>query len=99
MYQFNISIFIEPQIQGEFETYFNENILNGISNKSENPLRLFHIESHQEPDSKGYSLQLYHPALNIEKNQQEIIFLIIEKLNEKFINKYLYFTSLLKAIE
>lgn len=94
-YQFNISIFIEPSIQTEFELGIKSTILPELEKFTQlENIRFFHIDSHQEPDSKGYSLQIPTDSLT-ENLKNTIIEELVRLLDQDFQQKYLHFHSIL----
>lgn len=99
MYQFNISIFIEPSIQADFESKFKREIMAYLKQGvMDTTMNLFHIDSHIEPDSIGYSLQIILKTIN-ENLKDQLVNELVIKMDEHFKNKYLHFNSVLRTIE
>lgn len=98
MIQFNVSLFVEKSIEEKAIIALKQIILPTLikQNFIEN-VYLFEIESHQEPDSKGFSLQFWLP--NFDEAQKVYIESIIsEFFLQEFANQYVYFPSQLKKI-
>lgn len=98
MIQFNLSLFVENSIHEKAIVALQKIIIPALEKQNFiNQIYLFEIESHQEPDSKGYSLQFWLP--NFDEAQKVYIESIIsEFFLQEFANQYVYFPSQLKKI-
>jgi hypothetical protein len=98
MIQYNISIFVENSIQDKAELAIKQIILPDFEKQIFiQHVYLFEIESHQEKDSKGYSLQFWLPKFD----ESQIVYIesiVSEFFNQEFTNQYVYFPSQLKKI-
>jgi hypothetical protein len=98
MIQFNLSLFVENSIQEKAIIALKKIVLPALEKQSfiEN-IFLFEIESHQERDSKGFSIQFWLPNYN-EEQKVYIESIISEFFLKEFANQYVYFPSQLKRI-
>ena len=72
MIQYNISLFIEPNITETALKALKTVIMPEIEKQAFiDQIHLFEISSHQEPDSNGYSLQCWLPEF--EEEQKDFI--------------------------
>ena len=96
MIQYNISLFIEPSITETALKALKTVIMPEIEKQNfVSQIYLFEITSHQEPDSKGFSLQCWLPTF--EESHQEYIEGIVSGFFQKeFANQFVYFPSQLK---
>ncbi len=98
MIQYNISIFIEHAIDSKALSDIQHVILPQLINLAYiDQAHTFEILSHQEPDSKGYSIQCLIPNFEIQHGD-EIENLISSYFQQKFPNQFVYFPSQLKRI-
>jgi hypothetical protein len=98
MIQYNISLFVENSIQEKAEKAIKQVILPNLEKQNFiQHIYLFEIESHQEKDSKGYSLQFWLPNFN-ESQLVYIESIVSEFFHQEFTNQYVYFPSQLKKI-
>jgi len=98
MIQYNISIFIEYAIEAKALRALQNIIipqLNGLEFIDQ--ASTYEILSHQEPDSKGYSVQCLISDFDIEHGE-EIENLISSFFQQEFPNQFVYFPSQLKRI-
>ena len=98
MIQYNISIFIEHAIDSKALNAL-QNIVIPQLNRLEfiDQVFTYEILSHQEPDSKGYSIQCFIPNFDTEHGD-EIENLISSFFQQEFPNQFVYFPSQLKRI-
>jgi hypothetical protein len=98
MIQFNISIFVENAIETQAVKALTQHIIPEL-NKWDfiEQAHAFEISSHQEPDSKGFSIQCLIPATE-ERRKEAIETLISEFFLQEFPNQFVYFPSQLKRI-
>ena len=98
MIQYNISIFIEHAIDSKAISDIQLIILPQLINLAYiDQAHTFEILSHQEPDSKGYSIQCLIPDFE-EQHGEAIENLISIYFKQKFSNQFVYFPSQLKRI-
>lgn len=98
MIQFNLSLFVENGIHEKAKLALQRIILPELEKQSFiDKIYLFEIESHQEPDSKGYSVQFWLPKFD-ETQKEYIETIISEFFLQEFANQYVYFPSKLKKI-
>ena len=65
MIQYNISLFFEPSITDSALRALKTVLMPEIEKQNfVSQIYLFEITSHQEPDSKGFSLQCWLPEMN-----------------------------------
>ncbi|MFM6947387.1 MAG: DUF4286 family protein [Aquirufa sp.] len=98
MIQFNLSLFVENSIHENAILALQKIVIPELEKQNFiDQIYLFEIESHQEPDSKGYSLQFWLP--NFDEAQKVYIESIIsEFFLQEFANQYVYFPSQLRKI-
>lgn len=98
MIQFNISLFVENGIHEKAIVAIQKIIIPELEKQNFiEQIYLFEIESHQEPDSKGFSLQFWLPHFD-ETQKVYIESIISEFFLQEFANQYVYFPSQLKKI-
>ncbi len=99
MIQYNLSFFIEHQIEEDAIIALKRIILPELQ-KFEfiKQLYLFEIQSHQEPDSKGLSLQCWLEEINHQESKEIIEQIVSSFFAAEFPNKFVYFPSELKLI-
>jgi hypothetical protein len=99
MIQYNISLFFEPSITDSALRALKTALMPEIEKQNfVSQIYLFEITSHQEPDSKGFSLQCWLPEM--EDSQQEFIEGIVSGFFQKeFANQFVYFSSQLKRVD
>lgn len=98
MIQYNISLFFEPSISEAALRALKTVVIPEMEQQSFlDQIFLFEITSHQEPDSKGYSLQCWLPEF--EENHKEYIEGVVSGFFQKeFANQFVYFPSQLKRV-
>lgn len=98
MIQYNISIFIEHSIDTKALTAIQDIVIPKLVNLAFiDQAHTYEILSHQEPDSKGYSIQCL--IQNFEaQHGDEIENLISSYFQQEFPNQFVYFPSQLKRI-
>jgi len=98
MIQFNISIFIEHAIDSKAIHAIQHIVIPQLVNLTFiEQAYTFEILSHQEPDSKGYSIQCLIPDFK-DQHAEEIENLISSYFQQEFPNQFVYFPSQLKRI-
>jgi hypothetical protein len=98
MIQFNISIFVENAIEAQAVKAITHHIIPELTAWDFiEQAHAFEITSHQEPDSKGYSIQCLIPTTE-ELRKEAIETLIAEFFLHEFPNQFVYFPSQLKRI-
>lgn len=98
MIQFNLSLFFENSSEEKALTALQKIIVPEIEKQSFiSRVYLFEITSHQEPDSKGFSLQCWVEP-EFEKQLAIIETLVSGFLLEEFPNQHVYFPSQLKKL-
>ncbi|MEY2792613.1 MAG: hypothetical protein RJA76_605 [Bacteroidota bacterium] len=99
MIQFNLSLFVDPTIEEDAILAIRKIIIPEL-NKFEfiNQIYLLEINSHQEPDSKGYSLQCWVHEESQEDTTDSIEQIVSAFFTAEFPNKYVYFPSKLTFI-
>jgi hypothetical protein len=98
MIQFNISIFVENTIEAQAIKALTQHIIPEINSWDFiEQAHVFEISSHQEPDSKGFSIQCLL-AVTEESKIEGIEILISEFFQQEFPNQFVYFPSQLKRI-
>jgi hypothetical protein len=98
MIQFNISIFVENNIETQAIKALTMHIVPELNTwEFVEQVHVFEISSHQEPDSKGFSIQCLIPASE-ETRKEAIESLISTFFSQEFPNQYLYFPSQLKRL-
>lgn len=98
MIQFNISIFVENTIEAQAVKALTQHIIPELNEWDFiEQAHAFEISSHQEPDSKGFSIQCLIPVTE-ERRKEAIETLISEFFQQEFPNQFVYFPSQLKRI-
>ena len=100
MIQYNLSLFIEPSIESEAKLALSKIIIPELRKfEGIQQIYLFGIDSHQEKDSLGLSLQFWiHPEKENELTV-EITEIISSFFQAEFPNQYVYFPSKLSLIQ
>jgi len=94
MIQFNLSLFIDNKIEEEALTALIKIILPEIERwDGIKATHLFTIDSHQEKDSKGLSIQCLIPNSKEKEIQDKIVQLINGFFQAEFPNQFVYFSS------
>lgn len=97
MIQFNLSLFIEPKIENEVILAISKILMPELGKfESIDRIHLLAINSHQEPDSKGYSLQFW--IKQSEAVPAEIEQIVSAFMSAEFPNQFVYFPSQLSLI-
>jgi hypothetical protein len=98
MIQFNISIFVENNIEAKSIQALTQHIVPELNTWDfVEQAHVFEISSHQEPDSKGFSVQCLIPQLE-EARKEAIETLISNFFLAEFPNQFVYFPSQLKRL-
>lgn len=98
MIQYNISIFIEHAIDSKVLSAIQDIVIPQLVNLAYiDHAYTYEILSHQEPDSKGYSIQCLIPDFEA-KHGDEIENLISSYFQQEFPNQFVYFPSQLKRV-
>ncbi|RXK52124.1 DUF4286 family protein [Aquirufa rosea] len=98
MIQYNLSLFFENSVEEKAVIALKKIILPEIEKQDFiQDVYLFEIQSHQEPDSKGFSLQCWLPA-EFEQETSFIEGLVTRFLLKEFPNQHVYFPSQLKKL-
>ena len=98
MIQYNISIFVENKIEDQAIKALTKHIVPELNAWDFiEQAHFFEISSHQEPDSKGFSVQCLIPQSE-ERRKEAIENLISNFFLAEFPNKFVYFPSQLKRI-
>ncbi|MHA8052136.1 DUF4286 family protein [Aquirufa sp. OSTEICH-129A] len=98
MIQYNLSVFVENSIEEKAIIALKKIIVPEIEKQTFiSQVYLFEISSHQEPDSKGYSLQCWIEP-EFEKQTAIIEGIVSGFLLEEFPNQHVYFPSQLKKL-
>ena len=96
MIQYNISLFFENAIEAKAQLALQKIILPEMASWTfMDQVHLFEITSHQEPDSKGYSVQCLISDFD-ESHGIAIESIISEFYQKEFANQFVYFPSQLK---
>jgi hypothetical protein len=96
MIQYNISLFFENAIEAKAQLALQKIILPEMASWTfVDQVHLFEITSHQEPDSKGYSVQCLISDFD-ESHGIAIESIISEFFQKEFANQFVYFPSQLK---
>lgn len=99
MIQFNISLFFEPSICDAALRALKTVVIPEMEQQDFlDQIFLFEITSHQEPDSKGYSLQCWLPEFK-EDHQEYIEGIVSGFFHKEFANQFVYFPSQLKRVD
>lgn len=98
MTQYNISIFVEHAIDSKALNALQYIVIPQLADLSFiDQAYTYEILSHQEPDSKGYSIQCLISNFVIQHGD-EIENLIASFFQQEFPNQFVYFPSQLKRI-
>jgi hypothetical protein len=98
MIQFNISIFVENNIEAKSIQALTQHIVPELNTWDfVEQAHVFEISSHQEPDSKGFSVQCLIPQSE-EARKEAIETLISNFFLAEFPNQFVYFPSQLKRL-
>lgn len=98
MIQFNISIFVENNIEAKSIQALTQHIVPELNTWDfVEQAHVFEISSHQEPDSKGFSIQCLIPQSE-EAKKEAIETLISNFFLAEFPNQFVYFPSQLKRL-
>jgi hypothetical protein len=98
MIQFNISIFVENSIEAQAIKALTLHIVPELNAWDFiEQAHVFEISSHQEPDSKGFSVQCLIPQTE-ENKKVAIENLISNFFLAEFPNQFVYFPSQLKRL-
>ena len=98
MIQFNISIFVENAIEAQAVKALTQHIIPELNAWDfVEQAHVFEISSHQEPDSKGFSVQCLIPQSE-EARKEAIESLISNFFLAEFPNQFVYFPSQLKRL-
>ena len=98
MIQYNVSIFVEHAINSKVVNAIQQIVIPQLVDLAFiDQAFTYEILSHQEPDSKGYSIQCLIPNFEIHHGD-EIENLISTYFQQKFPNQFVYFPSQLKRI-
>ena len=98
MIQYNISIFVENNIETQAIKALTMHIVPELNTWDFiEQAHVFEISSHQEPDSKGFSIQCLIPSTK-EKRKEAIENLISNFFAQEFPNQFVYFPSQLKRL-
>jgi|688.fasta_scaffold150225_2 hypothetical protein len=98
MIQYNISIFVENNIEAQAIKALTMHIVPELNTwEFVEQAHVFEISSHQEPDSKGFSIQCLIPASE-ETKKEAIENLISSFFLQEFPNQFVYFPSQLKRL-
>ncbi|RVU26826.1 hypothetical protein EOJ36_02185 [Sandaracinomonas limnophila] len=94
MIQFNLSLFIDNKIEQQAITALTKIILPELKKwKDIKATHLFSIDSHQEKDSIGLSIQCLIPNSKEKEIQDKIVQLINGFFQAEFPNQFVYFSS------
>ncbi len=98
MIQYNVSIFVEHEINAKAISAIQDIVIPQLVDLAFiDQVFTYEILSHQEPDSKGYSIQCLIPDFE-EQHGDEIESLISIYFQQEFPNQFVYFPSQLKRI-
>jgi hypothetical protein len=98
MIQYNISIFVENNIETQAIKALTKHIVPELNAWDfVEQAHVFEISSHQEPDSKGFSVQCLIPQSE-EARKEAIESLISNFFLAEFPNQFVYFPSQLKRL-
>jgi hypothetical protein len=98
MIQFNISVFVENNIEAKAIQALTQHIVPELNTWDfVEQAHVFEISSHQEPDSKGFSVQCLIPQSE-EARKEAIETLISNFFLAEFPNQFVYFPSQLKRL-
>lgn len=98
MIQYNISIFVENNIETQAIKALTLHIVPELNSWDFiEQAHVFEISSHQEPDSKGFSIQCLIPTTE-ETRKEAIENLISTFFAQEFPNQFVYFPSQLKRL-
>jgi len=97
MIQYNLSLFIDPKVEQDAIVALTKILMPELGKFEEiQQIHLFEIQSHQEPDSKGYSLQFWLNAN--EETTFELEQIVSTFFAAEFPNQFVYFPSQLNLI-
>ena len=98
MIQYNVSIFVEYAINSKAISAIQDIVIPQLVDLAFiDQAYTYEILSHQEPDSKGYSIQCLIPDFE-EQHGEAIENLISIYFQQEFPNQFVYFPSQLKRI-
>jgi hypothetical protein len=98
MIQYNVSIFVEHGINSKAISAIQDIVIPQLVDLAFiDQAFTYEILSHQEPDSKGYSIQCLIPDYE-EQHGEAIENLISIYFQQEFPNQFVYFPSQLKRI-
>lgn len=98
MIQYNVSIFVEHAINSKAISAIQDIVIPQLDDLAFiDQAFTYEILSHQEPDSKGYSIQCLIPDYE-EQHGEAIENLISIYFQQEFPNQFVYFPSQLKRI-
>jgi hypothetical protein len=98
MIQFNISVFVENNIEAKAIQALTQHIVPELNTWDfVEQAHVFEISSHHEPDSKGFSVQCLIPQSE-EARKEAIEILISNFFLAEFPNQFVYFPSQLKRL-
>ena len=98
MIQYNISIFVENKIEEQTIKALTKHIVPELNAWDfVEQAHVFEISSHQEPDSKGFSVQCLIPQSE-EARKEAIESLISNFFLAEFPNQFVYFPSQLRRL-
>jgi len=98
MIQYNVSIFVEYAINSKAISAIQDIVIPQLVDLAFiDQAFTYEILSHQEPDSKGYSIQCLIPNFE-EQHGEAIENLISIYFQQEFPNQFVYFPSQLKRI-
>lgn len=98
MIQYNISIFVENSIEAQAIKALKAHIVPELNTwEFIEQVHVFEISSHQEPDTKGFSVQCLIPQTQ-ENRKESIESLISNFFFAEFPNQFVYFPSQLKRL-
>lgn len=100
MIQFNISLFVEPGVEQDATMALTKIIMPELKKfEGIQHIHLLSINSHQEPDSKGLSLQFWIEQSLASDTSKEIEEVVSAFFHAEFPNKFVYFSSQLTLIQ
>lgn len=100
MIQYNLSLFIEPSIEQEATLAITKIIMPELKKfEGIEQIHLLTINSHQEPDSIGMSLQFWIRAEKGKEISNEVEEVVSAFFQAEFPNKFVYFPSQLTLIQ
>lgn len=100
MIQFNLSLFVEPSVEQDATLALTKIIMPELKKfEGIQHIHLLSINSHQEPDSKGLSLQFWIEQNMATEIAQEVEEVVSTFFHAEFPNKFVYFPSQLTLIQ